>query len=118
MATDPLARVRALCLALPEATERLSHGTPTWFVRHKRSFVMFWDDHHGDGRVALWCAAPAGAQEAMVADHPEVFFRPPYVGHRGWVGMRVDRRPDWAEVAEVVEEAYRAVAPPTLVDRL
>jgi len=109
--------VRALCLALPEATERLSHGTPTWFVREKPSFVMFWDDHHGDGRVALWCAAPTGAQEALVADDPETYFRPPYVGHRGWVGMRVDRRPDWAEVAEVVHEAYRTVAPRTLVDR-
>lgn len=118
MAPDPLTRVRALCLALPEASERLSHGTPAWFVRGKRSFVMFWDDHHGDGRLALWCAARPGAQEAMVADDPDRYFRPPYVGHRGWVGMRVDRSPRWGEVAEVVEEAYRVVAPKSLVERL
>jgi hypothetical protein len=118
MATDPLARVRAVCSGLPEAAERLSHGAPTFFVGSGRSFVMYWDDHHGDGRLALWCAAPAGAQEALVATDPERYFRPPYVGHRGWVGVRIDGRPDWTEVAEVVLEAYRTVAPARLVARL
>lgn len=118
MGTDPLGRVRALCLALPEVSERLSHGTPTWFVRARRSFVIFWDDHHGDGRLALWCAAPPGAQDTLVADDPDRYFRPPYVGHRGWVGVRIDQSPDWDEVAEVVHEAFAAVAPASLVERL
>jgi hypothetical protein len=114
----PLARVRAMCLALPEVTERLSHGAPSFFVRHKKTFVMFMDDHHGDGRLALWCAAPPGAQAEMIDENPDRFFRPPYVGHRGWLGVRVDGRPDWAEVAAVIEQAYRAVAPATLVATL
>lgn len=113
--TDPLPRLRALCLALPEVTEKLSHGEPTWFVR--RSFVMYADRHHDD-RVAFWCAAPTGAQEELVAAEPERFFRPPYVGGRGWLGVRLDRDPDWAEIAEIVTDAYRQVAPRTLVARL
>lgn len=113
-----LKRVRALCLALPEATERPSHGAPCWFVRDKKTFVMFTNDHHGDGRLALWCAAPEGAQEAMVGADPERFFRPPYVGVRGWVGVRLDVRPDWDEIAGIVEDAYRAVAPAKLVAQL
>jgi hypothetical protein len=113
-----LARVRKLCLALPEVNERLSHGAPTFFVRDKKTFVMFHDDHHGDGRLAIWCAAPPGAQEAMVQAEPERFFRPAYVGHRGWLGLRLDRDLDWDEVEEVVEDAYRTVAPKTLVAQL
>jgi hypothetical protein len=113
-----LARVRKLCLGLPEVTERLSHGAPTFFVRGKKTFVMFHDDHHGDGRLAIWCAAPPGAQEGMVQAEPERFFRPPYVGHRGWLGLRLDRDLDWDEVAAVIEDAYRMVAPKTLVARL
>jgi hypothetical protein len=118
VAPSALDRVRRYCLALPETTERLSHRTPTFFVSQKRSFVQYWDDHHGDGRVALWCAAPPGAQEALVAADPRRYFRPPYVGGRGWVGVRVDLGPRWSEVAEIIEEAYRAVAPKSLVDRL
>ena len=117
-ATTPLDRVRAMCLALPEVTERLSHGAPSFFVRDKQTFVMFMDDHHGDGRLALWCAAPPGAQAEMIDEDRDRFFRPPYVGHRGWLGVRVDGRPDWAEVGEVIEQAYRAVAPATLVATL
>jgi hypothetical protein len=111
---DALDRTRAICVGLPEVTERLSHGAPTFFVRGK-TFVMFHDDHHGDGRLALWCAAPDGAQEAMIGAEPEQFFRPPYVGHRGWVGVRLDRGPDWDEVAAIVEDAYRRVAPAKLI---
>jgi hypothetical protein len=114
----PLDRVRAACLALPEVVERASHGAPTFFIRDKKTFVMFMDDHHGDGRLALWCAAPPGAQEAMVAEDPSRFFRPPYVGHRGWLGVRVDGDPSWAEVGEIIEDAYRTVAPKTLVAEL
>lgn len=113
-----LARVRAICLALPETTERPSHGSPTFFVRDKKTFVMFHDDHHGDGRLALWCAAPPGAQAALVDEEPDRFFVPPYVGHRGWLGVRLDRDVAWEEVAGIVEDAYRAVAPKALVAQL
>src|SRR5690606_3572269 len=111
-----LAEVRRICLDLPEATEKLSHGSPTFFVR--RTFVMFHDDHHGDGRLAIWCAAPDGAQALMVESEPERFFVPPYVGHRGWLGVRLDVDVDWDEVAAIVEDAYRSVAPRKLVAML
>ncbi len=113
-----LAEVRAACLALPEVEERLSHGAPTFFVRGKKSFVMFHDDHHGDGRLALWVAAAPGVQAEMVDEEPDRFFRPPYVGHRGWLGVRLDRDPDWDEVAGVCTDAFRRVAPKTLAARL
>lgn len=109
---EPLLRLRALCLALPEVTEKLSHGEPTWFVR--RTFVMYADRHHDD-RVAFWCAAPPGLQEDLVVAHPGRFFRPPYVGGRGWLGVWLDVPVDWSEVAELVLDAYREVAPKKLV---
>ncbi len=117
-ANDALARVRELCLALPETNERPSHGAPTFFVRDKKTFVMFHDDHHGDGRLAIWCAAASGVQATLVDEEPLRFFVPPYVGHRGWVGVRLDIDPDWDELAGIVEDAYRQVAPKTLVARL
>jgi hypothetical protein len=104
-----LRRVRDICLALPEVTERLSHGAPTWFAG-KKAMVIFMDHHHDDGRLALWVAAPSGAQADMMGQEPERFFVPPYVGTRGWLGVRLDRSPDWDEVADIVEEAYRTVA--------
>lgn len=113
-----LARVRAICRALPEVSERLSHGSPSFFVREKKTMVMFLDDHHGDGRLALWCAAPEGAQATMVEAEPDRFFVPPYVGHRGWLGLRLDRELDWDEVAGVAEDAFRTVAPKALVKQL
>ena len=117
MSGDPLDRVRALCLALPETTERLSHGEPTWFIRDKKTFVMYANQHHDD-RVGFWCAAPPGAQEALVADDPEHFFRPPYVGHRGWLGVYLDvDGVDWPHLEEIIEDAFRCVAPKTLVAR-
>jgi len=112
-----LREVRGICLALPEVTERLSHGSPTWFAGNK-TMVMYLDDHHGDGRLALWVAAPPGVQEAMVTQEPERFFVPPYVGHRGWLGVRLDRVPDWDEVGDIVEEAYRQVAIKRLLAQL
>ena len=115
---DALAKVRERCLGLPEATERLSHGSPTFFVRDKKSFVMFLDDHHGDGRLALWCAAPPGIQELVIEQDGERFFRPPYVGHRGWIGLRLDVDVDWDEVEGVAEDAYRTVAPKKLLAEL
>ncbi|SDM18190.1 MmcQ/YjbR family DNA-binding protein [Allokutzneria albata] len=117
MTADPLEQLRKLCLALPETTERLSHGEPTWFVRDGKSFVMY-ADHHHDDRVGFWCAAPPGVQEEMVAEEPGRFFRPPYAGHRGWLGVYLDVEVEWAEIGEIVEEAYRMVAPRTLVARL
>ena len=109
-------RLREICLALPETTERVSHGEPTWFVRDKKSFVMFSTRHHG-GPFGFWAAAPFGAQDALISSNPERFFRPPYVGHRGWVGVRLDTAEiDWPEVETIVREAYRTVAPPKLAD--
>jgi hypothetical protein len=109
-----LRQVRRRCLALPETTERLSHGSPTWFIRDKKTFVSFLDDHHGDGRLALWCAAPPGVQAALVEQEPRRFFRPPYVGHRGWLGLRLDVDVDWDEVEGIVRDAYLTVAPKRL----
>lgn len=104
-------RLRAICLTLPETTERLSHGEPTWFVRDRKSFVVFSTNHHG-GPLGFWCAAPFGAQDALIGSNPEQYFRPPYVGHRGWIGVRLDSpEVDWTEVTQVVREAYRVVAP-------
>jgi hypothetical protein len=104
-----LKRVRKICLALPDVNERASHGAPTFFIRDKRSFLMFHDNHHGDGRLAIWCAAPAGMQEARIEEAPDVYFRPPYVGHRGWLGIRLDRRLPVAELAGAIEDAYESV---------
>jgi hypothetical protein len=115
---DPIEKLRRICLALPEATERLSHGEPTWFVRDKKVFVTS-SNHHHDDRVAFWCAAPPGAQEAFTGSDPKRFFRPPYVGHRGWLGVYLDvPKVDWDEIAEIVEDAYRQVAPAKLVASL
>jgi hypothetical protein len=111
---EPLDRVRDICLALPETSERPSHGAPSFFVRGKKCFVMYLDDHHGDGRLALWCAAPEGAQEMLVSAAPESYFRPPYVGHRGWIGVRLDRDLGWDEIAGAVEDAFLTVAPKSL----
>jgi hypothetical protein len=111
-------RIRRLCLALPEASERLSHGAPSFFVREKRCFAMVLDSHHGDGIFGLWVAAPPGNQELLVAAGSERFFRPPYVGHRGWLGVRLDREIDWDEVAGIVEDAWATVAPKRLLGSL
>jgi hypothetical protein len=114
---DPLERLRAICLAFPEASERLSHGEPTWFVRGKQTFVTY-ANHHHDDRVAFLCAAPEGAQDVLVANAPDRFFVPPYVGYRGWLGVRLDTPVDWDEVAAIVRDAYRVVAPKRLVEQL
>jgi len=113
-----LTEVRAACLSLPEVIERPSHGAPTFFVRGKKSFVMFHDDHHGDGILGIWCAAAPGAQAELIETEPERFFRPAYVGHRGWIGVRLDVAPDWAELRGIVADAYRQVAPTSLLAQL
>lgn len=111
---DFLSRLRALCLSLPETTERLSHDTPTWFVRDKRVFVIF-SAPPGDAPIAFWCPAPVGVQAALLAAQPARFFAPPYVGPRGWIGVVLDPEVDRNEVGEIVREAYRLVAPKRLV---
>ena len=116
--TDPVERLRRICLALPEATERPSHGEPAFFVRAKLQFVMLDNHHHGAEHLAFWCAAAPGAQEEFVAENPDRYFRPPYVGGRGWLGVRIDNDPDWAEVSEIVRDAYRQIAPKALSARL
>jgi hypothetical protein len=114
-----LDRLREICLAFPEVTERPSHGAPTWFVRGKSSFVSLWEHgHHQHNFPHVWCAAPPGAQEALVATDPDRFFRPPYVGGRGWLGVRLDGEVDWTELAELCQDAYRVVAPKRLVQQL
>ncbi|MDP9265909.1 MAG: MmcQ/YjbR family DNA-binding protein [Chloroflexota bacterium] len=115
--SDPLGRLRRLCLALPETTERASHGEPAWFVRDRKLFVAY-ADHHHDDRLGFWCAAPAGAQQALVELDPKRFFVPPYVGQRGWLGAYLDVPVDWDQVAEVLTDAYRVVAPKRLVVEL
>ena len=116
---DPLERLRQISMALPEMTERLSHGAPTWFVRDKKQVLQYWGDGHHDIEFAqVWCAAPPGVQESLVETEPDRFFRPPYVGHRGWLGVRMDGEIDWSEMAAIVEDAYRVIAPKTLVARL
>jgi hypothetical protein len=110
-----LEKLRRICLSLPETSERPSHGAATFFVREKRAFLMVLQNHHGDGRFAIWCAAPEGMQHTLVDADPERFFVPPYVGHRGWLGVRLDRGLDWDELTGLAEDAYAEVAPPKLV---
>lgn len=114
------ASLRKICLALPEATEKEAWGDPTFRVRD-RIFAM---EKRGDGRVSIWCKAPPGSQATLIGSAPETFFVPPYVGSKGWIGMRLDAEgdagPDWDEVAAVVRRSYRLTAPKklaTLLDR-
>jgi len=109
-----LRRLRPICLALPEAEERETWGEATFRVREK-IFCM----HIADAdEPALWCKAPPGSQAILVGADPKRFFVPPYVGHKGWVGMRLDRKVDWGEVALIVERSYRMTAPKKLAGRL
>ena len=102
-------------MAYPQTVEKLSHGEPTWFAGGKRVFVTFSNHHHG-GPLGFWCPAPEGAQDVLVGAAPERFFVPPYVGGNGWLGVRLDTaRIDWGEVATVVDDAWRQVAPKRLV---
>ncbi len=110
--------VRSICLSFPEVSERLSHGSPAWFVREKKTVAMFVDDHHGHGILGIWCPQVPGVQEEMVGLEPDRFFRPPYVGPSGWLGVRLDREVDWDEVRGILTDSYRKVAPKTLVKQL
>jgi predicted DNA-binding protein (MmcQ/YjbR family) len=108
--TDLIERLRKICLALPEANERVSHGEPTWFAGKGKVFAMLDNHHHGADHLAVWLPQPPDAQEALIAEDPARFFRPPYVGPAGWVGVVLDTRPDWKMVAGLIEQAYRHVA--------
>jgi hypothetical protein len=109
--------VRSLCLRLPGVTERWSHGEPAWFAGAKQFATTA--DHHHDDRLSLWCAAPQGVQEILVQAAPARFFRPPYVGHRGWLGVYLDVDDvDWDELAAILEDAYCQVAPKRLLAEL
>jgi len=112
MSEEQLQRLRQICLALPEASEKLSHGEPTFFVR-KKVFAMFANNHHNDGHLAVWLPAPAGMQTMLIEASPEKFFKPPYVGVRGWVGIELPRISD-EELAFHLHNAYRQIAPKTL----
>src|SRR5437899_10045456 len=101
-----LAKIRRLCLALPETTERASHGAPTWFIKDKHSFCHFSDNHHGDGRLAIVCAAPPGAQRMLVEAAPDHYYLPAYVAHLGWIGVRLDRHVEHEEIAAVILDAW------------
>lgn len=113
-----IGRVRKICMALPEANERLSHGEPTWFAGKGRVFATIDDHHHGAPHLSVWLPQPLGVQEALVDAQPERFFRPPYVGGSGWVGVVLDTKPDWGVVAGLVREAYLLVATQKLRRRL
>ncbi|MEC3977781.1 MmcQ/YjbR family DNA-binding protein [Amycolatopsis sp. H20-H5] len=115
MADDPVPRLRELCLALPEVTERINHGEPAWAVRRKT--LVTYSERHPKGRLGFWCPAPPGDREALVEGEPERFFRPPY-GGPGWVGVYLDVPVNWAEVRELIVEAYRLIAPKKLLAQL
>src|SRR5438445_589137 len=109
-------RVRHICFALPETTEKLSHGEPTWFVK-KKVFAMFSNNHHNDGHIAVTIPAAIGIQAMLIERAPEKFYRPPYVGVRGWVGIELDQVTD-EELAIHIHEAWQLIAPKKLQDAL
>jgi hypothetical protein len=117
VAKKTLTHARKLFLAFPEAWEKEAWGSPTFRVR-KKMFGMYVDNHHEDGRVALWLPAEVGTQDALVDEDPEQFFAPPYMGSKGWIGVRLDCDPDWDDVAELIEDGYRKTAPKKLVAEL
>jgi len=106
-------RVRRICLALPGTWEKISHGEPTWFVGQK-VFAMFSNNHHNDGHVAVTVPAAIGIQEMLIKKSPKKFYRPPYVGVRGWIGIEVDRVSD-KELTEHLSEAWKLIAPPKIL---
>ena len=116
-ARNSLGKLRKIVGTWPETDERLSPGSPT-FWGGKKTFCSFHDNHHGDGRVAIWCKASFDMQAELVENDPEIFFVPPYVGVSGWVGVRLDRNVDWGIVESVLEEGYRMVAPRRAVAQL
>ena len=108
---SPIERVRRLVTAWPDVTERPSHGEAAWFYRDKRQIANTADRHHDD-RVAVWLAAPPGARDDLIEGEPERYFVPPYVGHRGWIGVYLDVDVDWERIEELIGNAYHTIAAP------
>lgn len=108
-----LERVRKICLTLPETSERLSHGEPAWFAG-KKLFATWEDHHHGDPVVGLWIKGAEGLQEMLVANEPQRYYRPKYVGHKGWIGVNMECDIDWPYVTDLIRESYRMTAPKRL----
>jgi hypothetical protein len=109
----PIDRLRKIIGAWPETDERISHGSPT-FWGGKKTFASFHENHHGDGRIAVWIKSDADTQEGLVEANPDLFFIPPYVGPSGWLGVQLENVAtdgDWEIVAGLLEDGYRAVAP-------
>ena len=113
--SSPFEELRSICLTLPEATEKPfgGHTAPTFRVRDK-IFAMCGDGHDHDRPIEMWCKAPPGAQEVLVGADPERFFVPPYVGHNGWIGVRLSGSADWDVIAGLVADSYRMTAPKRL----
>ena len=99
------ARVRRICASIPGTVEKISHGEPTFFTP-KRVFAMCSHDHHGDGHIAVWIPAAPGVQEALIEEAPDVYFRPPYVGAGGWVGVELGKVDD-DQLGALIREAFR-----------
>jgi len=116
MRKDQLERVRRICVKLPETTEKLSHGEPTFFVKNK-VFVMFADNHHNDGHIAVWLPVPSGFQNTLMETAPETFFKPPYVGIRGWVGIELDHITD-QDLTYHIQVAWELIAPKRLLSKI
>jgi hypothetical protein len=114
---EVLKKIRSLCLALPETSEKQAWGGPTFRVRDKM-FAMYMDNHHGDGRICVWCNSDADARDALISADPARFFVPPYMGPRGWLGVCLDKRLGWKRVTDLVEHAYRRTAPKRLLAEL
>ena len=111
-------RLREICLAFPEAGERLSHGEPTWFAGKGKVFAMLDNHHHGSAHLSVWLPQPFGVQEAMIEADPARFFRPPYVGRSGWVGVLLDTNPPWEMVERLIHDSFVHVATKKLVAQL
>jgi hypothetical protein len=104
-------KIRDLCLSFQGTNERISHGAPTFFIDNKHSFVQYRVNHHGDGRIAIWCSAPPGVQSVVTEASPDCYFKPPYVAHLGWIGIRLDRDLGWEGISSSIGEAYLNRAP-------
>ena len=119
MSAEPLIRLRALCLALPDSFEKVSHGEPTFWAT-KKMFAMYASaaNHHGGGRPAVWIKATPMNQALVIGDYPERYFKPPYVGPGGWIGVWLDKRPPWTAVAALLEDGFRQVAPKAVLAKM
>ena len=125
MGTREFSRVRRIALALPQVNERVSHGEPCFFIQDKRPLCYYHDNHRGDGRISLWCPAPPGVALALASSEPQRFFEPTPSASgvfSNWLGVFLDTTGhnafDWSEIAEILKDAFRTVAPKKLVAEL